>query len=369
MEKLLDQFDALNACLVKSGILTEVDVEIELHRQRFERMCRSSCWLPDHDATLCRAFHLGGFCGSVLSFLGRDILGLSLACTDALAKFHTPTCFVLGGVVQGGVASSIMQFNPREQTWSVSPNKMPFKAFNHTAVVLNGRIYACGVGVEELAGRVMTFDPQVDHKRAWKVLTGSRGPHFARSHPAATVLKGKLYLCGGVGVGTEDGCAFNVVERLDPKGSGTWEQLSPMEESRISAACAPFAAQVLVCGGHSGGDPWYHSIKDSAELYDPASEKWAPAPSMLARREAHCAAIVGTRVYVCGGWGGESFPHALSLVEFLGPPSTEWHATAPMNHPRGGVKSVVIGRKVFVFGGVAMHPLFFKRASLWFEVC
>jgi WD40 repeat protein len=85
---------------------------------------------------------------------------------------------------------------------------------------------------------------------------------------------------------------------------------------------------VLIAGGDNGTSPL-----NSAELYDPATGKFATTGSMTAARRWHAATLLRNgRVLLTGGWKDSSA--ALSSAELYDPGSGTFSATSDMKIAR-----------------------------------
>ena len=91
-------------------------------------------------------------------------------------------------------------------------------------------------------------------------------------------------------------------------------------------------AAVLLANGKvlvAGGDDPNEQGLASAEIYDPATNKWTSTGSMLTPRVARGAVVLKDgRVLVTGGGEGRN------LAEIYDPPSGAWHPTGNMTTAR-----------------------------------
>ena len=101
--------------------------------------------------------------------------------------------------------------------------------------------------------------------------------------------------------------------------------------------------KVLVAGGEESDE---HSLA-SAEIYDPATNKWTATGSMLTPRIARSATVLKDgRVLVTGG--GD----ARNLSEIYDPPSGVWHAAGNMTASRvKHVATLLPDGRVLITGG------------------
>ncbi|MBK9518346.1 MAG: hypothetical protein IPO09_13560 [Anaeromyxobacter sp.] len=142
----------------------------------------------------------------------------------------------------------------------------------------------------------------------------------------------------------------------EPTGTvGAWRLGAPMIEARSghSATVLP-SGLVLVAGGagawHADGSA---DILASAELYDPVTGVWTPAASMGTARGWHSATLLQDgRVLVAGGVGAQ-LPGRytdLTSAELYDPATNRWEETGSMAWPRDGEAVLLPDGQVLVAG-------------------
>jgi len=178
IEQMSAKISALQACLVHAQVLSDEMVQVQLHRQRFHAVCKTSQWSPNTNSQLRDILHVGSNGNSIAAFAANDTRPLSLSCCDTLRLFHkySSLLYVIGGVNADDASIDIVQrFHPCSGTWDILPQTMPIQGRHFAAALLNGSIYLCGVGVEAFSGRVMLFDPCAPPPRHWKIQARSHG--------------------------------------------------------------------------------------------------------------------------------------------------------------------------------------------------
>jgi len=355
LANLSEEVAALQACLLSAGLLCDTQLQVHLHQQRFRAACLSSKWIPDAATDLHRVVQVSGIADSTIGFLGHhSARNLVVASRQLCTHMHEQTSHVYvfgGGHAPGHAAHTVERWTPGTGKWEVQPLRMPVGAWDLVTAIFGGRVYLCGVGLDDRGGQVMCFDPHVQSRYPWRLLP--QNIPTPRIRTAAAALSGKLYVCGGIMPGSFE--ALSCVECFDPQHGGTWETLAPMKKHRVNGACAPLAGQLLVCGGSQGGHNWMHTIHRSTELYKPEIGEWAEAPDMNSNRMWHCAASVASGVYVCGGIGPTTFPYGLRSAEVKWAESKSWCKISETISPRIRASSVVLGGRVYIFGGVQVH--------------
>jgi N-acetylneuraminic acid mutarotase len=135
-----------------------------------------------------------------------------------------------------------------------------------------------------------------------------------------------------------------------------WTSAGSLGTARLdhTATLLP-SGKVLVTGGWDAPGP-ANSLA-SAELYDPATNAWSPAAPMVGSRTFHTATLLADgRVLVVGGQGfrmrAGAFDVSLPNAEIYDPESNHWSTTAPVGFSRVGqtVTRLADGR-VLVAGG------------------
>lgn len=96
-----------------------------------------------------------------------------------------------------------------------------------------------------------------------------------------------------------------------------WKLLAPMGVDRRTAAIAHLAGKIYVMGGYNGG-----FIK-SVECYDPTTNKWSSAASMIECRFVPRAGVANGFLYVVGGQT-ESRTTGESSIERYDPDTNKW---------------------------------------------
>lgn len=98
-----------------------------------------------------------------------------------------------------------------------------------------------------------------------------------------------------------------------------------------------------------------HSSPDFAS-YDPKTEKWTDLVPMPSGRSSHDAAMIGSKLFVVGGWElggpGDGSWHETALVCDLAAPKLEWKETAKPPFSRRALAVAGYAGKLYVIGGM-----------------
>jgi hypothetical protein len=177
---------------------------------------------------------------------------------------------------------------------------------------------------------------------AWEARPSIPSPNLAQT--AVIAPSGRLYVVGG---------ATSQAYRFDPNaaaGQGAWEQLPNLPEPRFDALATVVGTQVIVASGvgSNGAVSFVESLDDAA-----ATPVWRRIPTPFKRTQA---AVVGTgtRLYVIGGHDGNG--GATREIFELDPVTatsvaTDWKTLGQLVTPRTLASGFVIGTKLHVIGG------------------
>jgi N-acetylneuraminic acid mutarotase len=186
----------------------------------------------------------------------------------------------------------------------------------------------------------------------------------ARRHSAASVplLDGRTMLIGGY----SGGQALASVLVLAAAGSG-WSDLPPLTGVRADPAAALLPdGKVLVAGGQSGRAD--STALNTAELWDPATQKWTALPPMAhTRTEAAACVLPSGRVAVLGGFDADSV--ACKDGEVFDPAKRKWEPLgAEMAHSHSNISTVAVAGELIVVGGGTVRELYDEESGRWFTL-
>ncbi|MDE2511322.1 MAG: hypothetical protein KGL74_09390, partial [Elusimicrobia bacterium] len=193
---------------------------------------------------------------------------------------------------------------------------------------------------------------------------------FARSSATITVMpNGKVLVTGGWD--SINGVVRSDAEVYTPNasgGAGSWATVAGMSSPRYNhTATLLLTGKILVCGGQSTAPP-VATVTNTCDLFDPGTNTFSPAASMLLGRQLHTATILndGT-VWVAGGWNNDgtvnSNPPFVVTTERYTPDATVgvWQQSQPLNISRAYHTATLTGdNKVLVTGGYNGKDVNFK---------
>ena len=279
--------------------------------------------------------------------------------------------YVMGGAGEDNKPfASVQVYDPATGTWAARAN-MPTPRGLFGASSVRGTIYAVGGttrGPDKLAV-VEAYDTATD---TWTRRADMPTPRNALS---TAVVDGKVYAIGGWGfdrpeggwesldlkVGAKD---FSTVEVYDPE-TDTWATRADMPTPRSHMTVSAFGGRIYAIGGgipRLGADEYLSLM----EVYDTATNRWAPAVDMPTPRSVPSSSVIDGRIYVMGGAIGKAGASSLeerlrsvrilSVVEIYDPASGCWTRGADLATARGWFSTSVVNGKVYVAGGRSLAP-------------
>jgi N-acetylneuraminic acid mutarotase len=277
---------------------------------------------------------------------------------SALRGWHTATLLTNGKVVAAGGANNLATqpgsyeasadlYDPATSLWSkVGPMTSP--RYRHAAALLpNGKVLVAG-GFNvvnpfqyDYLDTAEVFDPGTS---LWTA-TGSMS--VGRSYPTLTTLgNGKVLVVGGY-----DGANYQATAELWDPATGAWTSAGSLSGGRrFHTATVLSNGKVLVAGGYDTVD------YADAFLYDPATSSWSSAGTMTVARAHHTATLLPNgKVLVTGGdQETDQQPAVIPLqtTELYDPATQTWTSAASMLAPRAYHTATLLPLgKVLVAGG------------------
>ena len=286
---------------------------------------------------------------------------------------HTATLLVNGKVLiaggtdgRGKVLASAELYDPVRNRWT-SAGSMAATRIGHTATLLpSGKVLVAGGLIlpfpsPSLASTEL-YDPATNRWSAAAPMIESRTRH------TATLLRdGRVLVVGGLTVTLQDGGLFpsqlTSAEIYDPKAD-RWSLTAPTGEHRLGHTATRLAdGRVLVAGGQADSG----TFLKSTEIYDAIQDRWISAAPMAAARFGAVATLTAEGdVLVAGGLGEEPnvLNLALSSAELYNPGTNLWVTAASMvEFHAADTATVLRSGKVLVVGAPGE-----SRAEVYDEV-
>jgi N-acetylneuraminic acid mutarotase len=231
--------------------------------------------------------------------------------------------------------------------------------YQHTATLLqNGQVLVAG-GYNPNAPTPFLASAEL-YNPATGTWTTTGSLHAARIYDTMTLLtNGQVLVAGGYNTGATTINILASAELYNP-ATGRWALTGKMHTPRTGHAAALLASgQVLVAAGEN-----YSSSLTSAELFNPASGTWTLTGSLHAARNEHTATLLANgQVLVAGGQNGTSF---VASAELYNPATAAWTTAGRLNTPRiEDTATMLASGQVLVAAGQDSNYNYLASAELY----
>ena len=283
---------------------------------------------------------------------------------DTVTALPDGRVLVVGDLSSPGNWNGAQVYRPAKNVWQSTAFLADKRRWHTSTLLLDGRVLV--TGGREISGKVLhtveIFDPLDD---AW---TSTSVMHHGRAHHAAALLNdGRVIVVGGF---DRDLRTLTSAEVYDP-ATQTWSLVGHMSEARsVPTASVLHDGRVLITGGsHIGAGS--AAMRNTAEIYNPITNSWAPAGEFEVNRAGHSATVLRDgRVLVAGGAGPAS---TIAKAEIYDPDKNAWYSAGSLALARTGHSAAMMsdGRIIVAGGwsndGSAGHlvELFDPRVGTW----
>jgi N-acetylneuraminic acid mutarotase len=272
----------------------------------------------------------------------------------------SPTCTIDGKIyLVGGMAdtpkplSILEEYDPTTDKWTKKAD-MPTPRGMLCVGAVNGKIYAIGGAIPNMASVTEEYDPVTDK---W---TKKADMPTARMFLSAGAVNGKIYAIGGVNANM---ITLPTVEEYDP-ATDKWTKKADMPTARAFLSTSVASGKIYCFGGSAkagmkaNGQPTKEIFLSLVEEYDPATDKWTKKADMPNGRAGLSTCLIDGVIYALGGQtaSGENVipterPAILSVMEKYDPATDIWTKMADMPTSRYAIATEVVNGKIYVFGG------------------
>jgi Kelch motif len=212
-----------------------------------------------------------------------------------------------GAVVSGG---KIYLFGgeatPRVQildlsagSWSDGP-ALPSPRFSSVVELVGSEVHLIGGWSFDRSNNVSLASHTVfDLTTGTYLGTSHAALQTARNHAYSGVIDGKIYVTGGRAPGHEgdDGSNVATTEVYDP-ATDSWAPLADLPTPRSGGASVVFDGKLYVLGGQLPANAVYKTVS----RFDPDGGVWESLGDMPIELTGHRAVAVGNAIYVVGGF-------------------------------------------------------------------
>lgn len=239
-------------------------------------------------------FVIGGFGGpQVVERFGSSwsrVSSLPIAVDHAMAvgsDIDRPGVYVFGGNSSGAPTARAFKWDPEDRWVELAP--MPAPRSQAAAVLLRGRVYVVG-GVTtggQLAAPTFEYDLA---QNSWRTVAAIPTP---RDHLAAAELAGRV--CAVAGRRRSMSANLGSLECYDPAGD-RWEILPGAPTPRGGVGAAVIGGRLYLVGGEQTTG----TFRD-VEVFDWAARTWSRGPDLPTARHGIGTVAVGSTLYVLTG--------------------------------------------------------------------
>lgn len=178
----------------------------------------------------------------------------------------------------------------------------------------------------------------------------------ARAEMAAANKSGDIYVAGGRSRGGSiPPYSIKLLDTFEVyhSNSDTWETLPPMPTPRAGLGLVVEGDNVYAIGGRVGGQGILKSgnVLNVVEIYDIDAGTWSTGTPMPTPRSDFGIAVMGSSIYVMGGWDGTPNAGDLDTVEKMSTSSGNWSTIDSMPTARTALTVVVEGNDIYALGG------------------
>lgn len=224
-------------------------------------------------------------------------------------------------------------FDPTTNEWSTAASMATARASHKATALGDGQVLVTGgnrafVGVFATAER---YNPQTNAWSAAGTMSSQRYKH------SSTLINGRVLVAGGSSSITPCTCTtFERTADIYDSATNTWAPTGALVTARYGHTATRLGNDmILVAGGFGGIQDTLHAggaALASAELYDPALGVWSTVAPMTVARTEHTATLLDSGlVLVSGGTDGTT---TYASAEVYDPVSNAWTAVAPMTFAR-----------------------------------
>lgn len=263
----------------------------------------------------------------------------------------------------GGVLASAELYNSASHRFIPTGSMTVARKGQTITMLRDGRVLIAGgarnIGFRAELSSAEIYDPSTGTFSATGSMTTQR-----EGHTATMLRDGRVLIVGGSDNGIH---TLDSAEIYDP-ASATFTRTGHLNQPRVAHTATPLhSGQVLIAGGGRGGMPGGYISYNTAEMYDPATRRFATmrARMIFDRVGAAAVRLNDGRVLIVGGKSGRivtgrhsdlSSLTPLNSAEIYDPESSSFIRTGEMNAPHYLPTATLLDNgRVLVVGGWIMQ--------------
>jgi N-acetylneuraminic acid mutarotase len=134
---------------------------------------------------------------------------------------------------------------------------------------------------------------------------------------------------------------------LPPAAVKRWEEKAPLHTARYDFSIETVGGQIYAIGGENRS-----GFLSSAEAYDPKTDTWKTIQSMSVPRSNTQTIVLGGKIYVFGGYtSGPNAPVCTGSAERYDPKTDTWKTLKPMEQGKAYHRVTICNGRIYVIGG------------------
>ena len=281
--------------------------------------------------------------------------------------------YVMGGRTSDAFGSEMTtpyEYNPKTNTWKFKTAPLPDnQVCNMACGVLNvdrtPYIYCVGGttggGATTATNRAFRYDPVADKMEtvgidAWNESAPNTVPG------GYAVVQNKLYILGGLSIGTE---VTNRIFEFTPGNSAgsQWAQKAATLPVALGYVPATAIGNLIFTAGGSTFVPCNLIETTNSYVYDPVKDSVSPIASIPRAAGETQAVTIADEMWVLGG--GRTAPQPSAEVNIYNPFTGQWRAGSPLSAGRRNFPAGSDGVRLFLAGGYNSSLLPLKTAQIY----
>lgn len=195
----------------------------------------------------------------------------------------------------------------------------------------------------------------------WRSLTSMPS---TLSEFAAAAVGSKAYVLTGLSTINGVGTATDAVQVYDTV-TGNWTTGPQAPRARAGATASVVGTRIYLMGGYNGTNP---SGVSQVDILDTQTGLWSSGPDAPTARFYSCAAAIGSQIYLVDGTQTAAEVPATPALERLDTTTGTWAALAPASFPISNPACTTLNGKMYVTGGESKAGDFSELiASQWYD--